>query len=64
MLNEFINTFSSELTNVMESITSVSGGMMPDFAGNIFGDFITALAPVWNPFWNALSEILNVLFGF
>ena len=48
MLNEFTNIFSMELANGL-----------PDF-----GDFLTLIAPVWNPVWAAVNEILNLFFGF
>jgi hypothetical protein len=40
-------------------LTELTNGLIPDF-----GDFLTLIAPIWNPVWESISEILNVLFGF
>ena len=64
MLLELANNFSVEITNAMKEITPIMGDLVPDFASDIFGKFLTLIAPVWNPLWIAFSEILEVLVGF
>lgn len=64
MLNEFANVFSVELTNVMKDITSTMEAIIPDFAGDIFGNLLTLISPVWNPIWAVISDLLSTMFGF
>ena len=31
---------------------------------DFLGEFLTLIAPVWNPIWEVISEFLSVYFGF
>lgn len=61
MLNVLMNTFSMELTN---GTSIAADGIIADSVGDIIGNLLTEIAPVWNYIWDALSNILNVIFGF